>query len=198
MHMSQIGTLRAVQDLLICVATKGEGNRLVGAGLDVLVTGMGPVNAAHALTRRLSAAPVRRVISCGIGGAFREVGPVAFAASEQFGDLGADSPDGFIDLGCAPEMPLDLVPAGGGVKFVTVSLCTGTDERAAEIAERTEAAVESMEGAAIVQVARAMGCQVGEVRGISNRVGVRDRSNWRISEAIEAAEEALLSWLASS
>ena len=135
------------------------------------------------------------MISCGIGGAFGEVGPVAFAASEQFGDLGADSPAGFVDLGCSPEMPLDLVPAKGGVKFVTISLCTGTDERAAELVARTGAAVESMEGAAIVQVAQAMGCLVGEVRGISNRAGIRDRSSWRIPEAIEAAEEALLAWL---
>lgn len=168
---------------------------MVAAGLDVLVTGMGPVNAALALTRRLCEAPVKRVMCCGIGGAYRDVGPVAFASSEQFADLGADSPEGFVDLGCSPEMPLDLVPDEGGVKFATVSLCTGTDERAAEIVARTGAAVESMEGAAIVQVARAMGCLVGEVRGISNRAGIRERSSWRIPEAIEAAEEALLAWL---
>jgi futalosine hydrolase len=189
-----------MQDLLICVATPGEGQRLIAAGLDVLVTGMGPVNAAHALTKRLceaaASAPVRRVISCGIGGAFGDVGPVAFASTEQFGDLGADSPDGFVDLGCSAEMPLDLTPDEGGVKFVTVSLCTGTDERAAELIARTGAAVESMEGAAVVQVAHSMGCLVGEVRGISNRAGVRERSTWRIPEAIKAAEEALLAWLA--
>jgi len=184
-----------VQDLLICVATPEEGQRLAAAGLDVLVTGMGPVNAAHTLTRRLCEAPVQRVISCGIGGAYRDVGAVAFASSEQFADLGADSPGGFIDLGCSPELPLDIVPREGGVKFVTVSLCTGTDERAAEIVARTGAVVESMEGAAIAQVAQAMGCLVGEVRGISNRAGLRERSSWRIPGAIEAAEEALLAWL---
>jgi len=33
---------------------------------------------------------------------------------------------------------------------------------------------------------------MGEVRGISNRAGNRDRDAWRIKEAAAAAQEALL------
>lgn len=182
-------------DTLIVVATPGEGERLRAAGLEVLVTGIGPTNAAHVLTRRLCESPVARVLSVGIAGSYDDIGPVACASSEQFADLGADSPEGFVDLGCADVMPLDLFPVDVRVPFVTVSLCTGTDERAREIKERTGGAVESMEGAAVVQVARAFGIPVGEVRGISNRAGRRDRASWRIPEAIEAAETAVLAWL---
>jgi futalosine hydrolase len=56
--------------------------------------------------------------------------------------------------------------------------------------------VESMEGAAIAHVAALAGIQVGEIRGISNLVGNRDRSAWRVKEAAIAAQEALLEWIA--
>ena len=58
-------------------------------------------------------------------------------------------------------------------------------------------AVESMEGAAIVHVALLEDKPVGEIRAISNEVGERDRSKWRIRDAARAAQEALLSWLES-
>jgi futalosine hydrolase len=52
-----------------------------------------------------------------------------------------------------------------------------------------------MEGAVLVQVARTFGVPVGELRGISNPVGNRDRSAWRLDEAARQAQEALLRWL---
>jgi nucleoside phosphorylase len=60
---------------------------------------------------------------------------------------------------------------------------------------RTGGAVESMEGAAIVHVARLMGVQVGEVRGISNMVGDRVRRRWRVSESAAAACAAIVTWI---
>ena len=52
-----------------------------------------------------------------------------------------------------------------------------------------------MEGAAIAHVARLYGIPCGEIRGISNRAGNRDRSSWRVKEAAVAAQEALVSWM---
>jgi futalosine hydrolase len=52
-----------------------------------------------------------------------------------------------------------------------------------------------MEGAAIVHVARLMGVAVGEVRGISNAVGARDRGSWRVREAAAHARAALTNWI---
>jgi hypothetical protein len=37
---------------------------------------------------------------------------------------------------------------------------------------------------------------VGEVRGISNLVTNRDTTTWRLKEAAEAAQKAVLSWIA--
>lgn len=187
--------------MIVCVATEQEAKRLVAAGLDVLVTGVGPVHAAMALTRRLAGGSTQPVICCGVGGAYPdsglEVGDVVSASTEQYGDFGADSPDGFIDLadlGLPGRMELDLFVVDRRAPFVTCALCTGTAERARELVDRTHGAVESMEGAAIVQVARQFGVRVGEVRGISNHVADRDRASWRLEEAARAAQEALLAW----
>ena len=94
-------------------------------------------------------------------------------------------------------LTLDLFPTEVRLPFVTCATCTGTDARAAEMVRRTGGAVESMEGAAIVHIARKMGVPVGEIRGISNIAGRRDRASWRLDEAAANARAALVSWIES-
>ena len=79
--------------------------------------------------------------------------------------------------------------------FVTLNTCTGTDDDARAIEQRTGGAIENMEGAAIAHVAALSGTPVGEIRGISNMVGPRDKSMWRVKEAAAAVQEALLEWI---
>ena len=201
-------------DLLICVATKAEGRGLeeireIGSTtLEVLETGIGPVNAALGLTRLLAHRQVGVVISLGIGGAYPgsglQIGDVVSASSECYGDLGADSPEGFCDMEALGfpvvgkhfnRLPLDLFPTSRRARFVTRSTITGRLDDALAIAARTGGAVESMEGAAIVHVAIAHGLPVGEIRGISNAVGDRDRASWRVKDAASAATDALTRWI---
>lgn len=203
---------RMVADLLICVATELEGTLLrerldAGHGrigkrtIELLVTGIGPVNAAHAVARRDAGS----LIVCGVGGAYPgsglSVGDVTCAETEHYADLGIEGSwdmeaAGFeVASGHYNRMPLSLFPAARRVPFVTSSTCTATEARAREIVARTGGAVESMEGAAVVHVALLEGKPVGEVRGISNVVGERDRGAWRVREAAEAAQRALLEWL---
>lgn len=182
------------------------------SGIPLLVTGVGAVNAASALTRFLEREGAKAVVVCGIGGAYPgsglAVGDVAWAESECYGDLGAASPQGFLDMqamgfpviaGDPPVynvLPVGLGPAAANrVRFVTVNTCTGSDAAAAELVARTDGSVENMEGAAIAHVARLYGIPCGEVRGISNPVGNRDRSVWRVKDAALAAQQALLTSL---
>ena len=197
-------------DLIVCVATELE-RALLPAHVPVLCTGAGAVNAACALTRFLEREGARRVIVCGIGGAYPDtnlpVGSAIWASSECYGDLGAASLDGFLDMqalgfpliaGAQPvynTLPLQVFPPEGAVPFVTVNTCSGEDRAAIEIAKRTGGMVENMEGAAIAHVARLYGVPCGEVRGISNRAGNRDRAAWRAKEAAAAAQQALLAFL---
>lgn len=207
--------MNAATDFVVCFATgleaEGFPRAIGGRSITLIETGVGAVNAAFALTRYLSEHRAKAVLSCGIGGAYPgvglEPGDVVCAESETYADLGAESPDGFLDMqaigfpvvpGEPPlynRLPVDLFPAERRVPFVTCAACTGTDRRAAGIAARTGGAVESMEGAAIVHVARLMKTKVGEVRGISNIAGNRDRRHWRVEEAAAAARQALVAWI---
>lgn len=204
-------------NLLVCVATDLEGEILrqrLGAapGIEIVRMGFGPVNAAHAVTLVIAREKPGAIVVCGVGGAYPEsglrVGDVACAATECYGDLGAASPTGFLDMRAmgfpivdAPvplynELPMHVFPVQKRAGFVTVTTCTGTDAAARALEARTGGAVENMEGAAVAHVAHLHGVPVGEIRGISNIVTDRDTSTWRLKEAAVAAQEALLAWIA--
>jgi len=173
--------------------------------------GVGPVNAAHAVTLAIARNPPTQIVVCGVGGAYPssglKVGDVACADQEIYGDLGADSPSGFLDMkalgfaivdGTPPlfnELPMQVFPLQQRVRFVTVSTCTGIDAVARAIESRTGGSVENMEGAAVAHVANLHGVPVGEVRGISNIVTNRDTKTWRLRDAADAAQKAVLKWI---
>lgn len=202
--------------LLICTATEFEAAilRECTSRLDdvrLIVTGVGPVNAAHAVTVAILTEAPDAIVVCGVGGAYPSsglsVGDVVCAAAEVYGDLGAHSPTGFLDMKALGfpvvagptalfnELPMQVFPTNTRAMFVTVSTCTGTESVAKEIAARTGGEVENMEGAAIVHVAQLHRIPVGEVRGISNLVTNRDSKSWRLKEAAGAAQRALIDWL---
>lgn len=204
-------------DLLLCTATDFEGTRLrecfhAAAGVRVITTGVGPVNAAHAVTIAITERRPDAIVVCGVGGAYPgsglAVGDVAAAGLECYGDLGANSPAGFLDMAAlgfpivaSPgpvynDLPMQVFPVERRVKFVTVSTCTGTHANALAIERRTGGAVENMEGAAVAHVALLHGIPCGEVRGISNLVTDRDPGAWRLKEAAAAAQQAVIEWMA--
>jgi futalosine hydrolase len=203
-------------DLLVCIATELEGallrEHLSGhEGVRIVRMGVGAVNAAHAVTLALTQEQPEAIVVCGVGGAYPgsglAVGDVACAEREVYGDLGASGPEGFLDMKALGfptvesstvlynELPMQIFPTSRRVTFVTMNTCTGTDAVARAVEARTGGAVESMEGAAVAHVAHLQGVPVGEVRGISNMVGDRDRNSWRLQEASIAAQEALLAWI---
>ena len=202
--------------ILICVATELEASLLrerVRAlpNVQLIVTGVGPVNAAHAATVAIMEQTPDAIVVCGVGGAYPssglQVGEVASAEVEIYGDLGAQSPSGFLDMKAlgfpvvsspAPlfnEIPMQVFPTNTRARFVTVSTCTGTESSACELEARTQGGVENMEGAAVAHVAHLHRIRVGEVRGISNIVTNRDTKSWRLKDASVAAQEAVITWL---
>jgi futalosine hydrolase len=203
-------------ELLLCVATDLEAGILRqwlphAPNTRMVRMGVGPVNAAHAVTVAILQDKPAAIVVCGVGGAYPSsglhVGEVVSADVECYGDLGAESPFGFLDMKAlgfpvieSPtlynDLPMQLFPTARQLKFVTVSTCTGTDAAARVIEERTAGAVENMEGAAVAHVALLHGIPVGEVRGISNIVTDRDSRTWRLKDAAVAAQEALLAWIA--
>lgn len=200
--------------LLVVTAVPAE-RRAILAGLPartpqltVAAVGVGPAAAAAGTARLLALAeaaghPYRTVISAGIGGGFpgrAPVGAVVLASRSRQADLGADSPDGWrsldqLGLG-ATVLPADpavlaalraRLPEAVVGEVVTVASVTGTADRAAALAAAHPAAVaEAMEGYGVACAAAGAGAGFAELRTVSNLVGPRDRSAWRVAEALAA------------
>lgn len=182
---------------------------------EVALAGVGPARAAArtalVLAQARASAPFDLVISAGIAGGFAgaaAVGSIVVSDRIVAADLGAETPDGFLsvdELGFgtsvieADTMLAERLAsriAEGGLQttvgaVLTVSAATGSARTAAERAGRgSGAAAEGMEGYGVAVAAQEWGLPALEVRAISNAVGPRDRSAWRIKEALEALEAA--------
>jgi len=178
---------------------------------DVLVAGVGSVVAAVNTTKALATAEYSLVVCAGIGGGFLgrvEVGSLVLASEIIIADLGVETQEGFSsleELGFGfthvqtnASLVAHLSSALQAVKLpviigpvLTVSTITGTAARAEELAKRVPGATaEAMEGYGVGLAAFDLGLPVLEIRAISNMVGPRDRSAWRIKEALVVLEAA--------
>ena len=83
-----------------------------------------------------------------------------------------------------PWMLERLRPVGTEGSIATVATCSGTDEQADLIQNRTGCICEAMEGAAVVHTANRLGAPAIEIRSISNTTGERDAQQWNIDLAL--------------
>lgn len=190
-----------------------EVHRTVTAAglLDVVCGGVGPIAAAVATGCALRNG-YDAVIAAGIAGGFpaAEVGGVVVADTVIHADLGAETADGFVsmaDLGWGRvrfdtdgDLSAELTRRTGARAgtILTVSTVTGSQHRADQLhAGHPDALAEAMEGVGVYQAAARFGVPFAELRTISNRVGPRDRSAWRIPEALAALTDAFAELLAA-
>ena len=170
--------------------------------VEMLVTGVGPVEAAASVSRALAQSPYELVISAGIAGAFEgaaEIGEGVVVSEEIFEvDLETGTPlalpDGarVIDRAGSDLSLVDrLVELGfRSVRGVTVARVTATDDTAARLSA-VGVGVESMEGFAVLRAAEIAGVPAIEVRGISNLVCDRARSGWNFEAGVAGTEKVL-------
>lgn len=197
----------------------GEGRSGMVGSIPVSVAwfGLGKANTAAGVALAVRELQPAAVVQLGIGGAFSgsklRPGDCAVASEEVHLDLGARTADGFEDLtrigfpllagtGIYNRLPLESAFARELASkrwpllaFGTSETVTGISEEGRLLEERFGVAVESMEGAAAAQVCLALSVPFAEVRGISNLVGERDRSAWRLNEAVTVANEVVVAWL---
>jgi futalosine hydrolase len=203
--------------ILIMTSVEAERDAILrGIGsdsrIDVKLAGVGPISAGIQTVKVLAADEYDLVINMGIAGGFAdkaEVGSLVIANEMVSADLGAESPEGFITLdelgfGESTRVKTDSdlvqilleaikeenisVQAGN---ILTLSTVTGTAETTSKLQHREPGALaEAMEGYGVAMAAKEFGLPVLEIRSISNPIGPRDRSAWRIKDALVTLETA--------
>ncbi len=86
----------------------------------------------------------------------------------------------------------------GGTQCQILTVCAASSTSSdvdVRLSNYPEAAVEEMEGFSVATAAKMCGVPFCLVRGISNRAGDRDKSNWKIREALESATRLLVNCL---
>jgi futalosine hydrolase len=181
-----------------------------------VVSGIGPVNAALAAQAAMLESRPGLALSVGIAGAYPNsglsIGDVCVSSEMIFAGLGAMDGAQFLNLEAMgfPLLERDAervhnalqADARAGVfagitgaklgPILTLETVTGSLEMALELEARVPGALaEGMEGAGVALAATRLGVGSLEIRAISNMVGPRDRSGWRIREALEALSHAL-------
>lgn len=169
--------------------------------IHTLITGVGPAHAAFSIGQK-KMNDFDFAIHAGISGTndFQlELGDVVEVDQEIWADLGAETPDGqTLSLGDLGLMDIDEHPYTKAVlknpnagftnlpifKGITVSKATGSALNAKRLRESYPGTVESMEGAAIFYGCLMKNCKFYSVRAISNYVGERNKSTWRLKESI--------------
>jgi futalosine hydrolase len=205
--------LRDQLDLPLLGVGKLASGKLGDLEINLLHTGIGMVNTAWHLGRTLLLDRPDVAVQFGIGGAFPH-GPdleeVVEIVSECYAELGADSPQGQISL---KEMGFAHFEHAGNAYFneiaqpraalvgiracraVTLNLVSGTMKGIERLQQIWNPEVESMEGAAFFQGCILEGIPFREFRAISNRVEPRNRSAWKMKEAITASQRHILNLL---
>jgi len=189
-----------------------------GQGWVWLECGIGKVNTAMTLSAYAQRHKVEKVLLFGIAGAYADsglqIGDAVLAEKEIQADLGLKNGGmkamGFPTLTieaihASPlqfhnRFPLDKVftcdlQAKTGLRvanFLTRDLVSENPSEARQLALKWEADVENMEGAAFAQACLWLSLKGAELRSVSNIAGIRDKSQWRIKQAVEALEAQIL------
>jgi len=189
--------------------TGPRSTRYIGAGheIDLLITGVGMVATSSWCSRTLCMDRFDVALNLGVCGSFSaalEPGTVVHVVADRLIELGAEDGDGFLTihqmkllgedefpftrgklLNASPP-PLAGLAALPQVHGVTVNTVHGSESSIVRVTERFNPDVESMEGAAFMYACLIHGVPFAQVRAVSNMVERRNRSAWKLNEAIAA------------
>lgn len=179
--------------------------------VETLITGVGIPATVYHLTKKLLQDKYDIVIQAGIAGTFaKEVkkGDVVTVDVDAFADIGIEENKkfktifelGFEDENNFPfssgrltnisEFPkrLDLK----GVVGVTVNKISDRKSQTKQIDKKYNPNIETMEGAAFHYVCLQQNISFIQLRSISNKVGERDKTKWKMKQAIENLNKELI------
>ena len=202
-------------DILLAAATKleiqptlqllqKEGFIINGHTIDILITGVGMVSTTYNSTTKLIGKKYGFIIQAGIAGTFSNdllLGETVLVKQDAFGDIGMEEKGNFTTVFDAGFASKDEFPFTDGwlvnnntllttsllkkVSAITVNKVSDSLLQRQQAIQYFEPQAESMEGAAFHYVCLLQKLNFIQLRSISNAVGDRDKSRWRIKDAID-------------
>jgi futalosine hydrolase len=180
--------------------------------IEPLITGIGLAAATYSLAKAIQQKKPSLVIQAGIGGSFvpANSAQVFVVSDDSFGDLGVWENGQFKTIFDLKLVDENKFPYTGGTlknpyiklmgltglktaKATTVNEIT-TNSRMIEWHNQTlSTVVESMEGAALHYVCLQENIPFLQIRCVSNEIGERDKTKWKMAEAISNLNEQLIS-----
>jgi len=186
-------------------------------GLTLRCVGFGPIAAAARAAALIATTRARRVLLIGIAGSYDQIAqPIGTAhlfTSVVLDGLGVHTPTGFQgprELGFAQApargahaavfdvLALAAPQGTAPATLLTAPTASGdANERATRLARRPHALAEDMEAFGVALAAREFDVPCAVVRGISNAVGERRFSTWRVADALASAAKLARTALAA-
>lgn len=178
----------------------------ISDSLDLLITGLGQMQAGIHTARAFERTRYDRAINLGVAGSFRESIPtrtVVQVTDERLSDLGMETPKGygsFMDTGFLgkdqppfvdgaipfPAFEHPVLQELPRVRSVTVNRVLEHEASIRYVVERYDPDIVNMEGAAIAYAAQIASVPCVSIRAISDRVGPRTQAGWDIKGGVAA------------
>ena len=197
-------------EILVVAATEMEIAPFIlqNKTTDVLITGVGAPACMYALTKRLQQKKYDLIIQAGIAGTFKNsfaTGETFLVQKDTFADLGIYERDAFFTLFEKGFVQLNEVPYKNGwleniveqsfqltpVNAITVNTVTDKFEQTDLFIKKFDPDIETMEGAAFHYVCLLEEVPFIQLRSISNFVGERIKTNWKMKEAVQSLNQNL-------
>jgi len=199
--------------ILLIAATPDEIELFINIypKVDILITGVGVPSTMYHLQKRLQQGDYDFVIQTGIAGSFSndlDLGQTILVKQDTFADLGAEEKRIFTHfftsgLINAHEFPFAdgwLINKSEGllknsalkwVKAITINKVSDSFLQKLQLTDSFSPQIETMEGAALHYVCLQENIPFVQIRSVTNYVGERDKTKWKMKEAIENLNEEL-------
>ena len=198
--------------ILLVAATKAELHLpgSVEKKVDLLITGVGVPVTLYQLQKRLFQKKYDLVIQAGIGGSFNDtikLGDVLLVKKDIFADIGMEEQHAFTSIYNTPFTDKNEFPYNNGwlinnsrfidqfnykqVNAITINKVSDSQLQQQQFISNFNPDIESMEGAALHFICLQEKTSFLQIRSISNKVGMRDKKEWKIKEAIANLGESL-------
>jgi len=198
--------------ILITAATAAEIKWLTGLKnqVEVLVTGVGTPSTLYHLQKSIHQVKYDCIIQAGIAGSFTDdhsLGQVVLVKQDCFADIGFEEKEKFTPLFSTAFADKNTHPFTNGwlmntglypqyanlqaVKGITVNKVSDSKLQKQQYINTFNADIETMEGAALHYICLQEQISFIQIRSISNMVGERDKTKWKMDEAVENLNKEL-------